>query len=248
MLTQEQINHFQTFGFLTFRQLFSQDELKTINTEFETAMTEAFRDDPFDGTRRHWLITMGPDTPFLASLLEDPRFCDTAEQLYGEDVFGIASDINRYVGDTRWHPDTGSLHQYGVKFAYYLQPVTAETGALRLIPGSHEPSFHGELRKKMDELELEIPDVPAYIFESEPGDVVAFDVRCWHASWGGAVDRRMCVLVYYNNPKTPEEAEATKKQIIGNGVDYGPWVANAEGKPKREQWINRMQELAPDAL
>ena len=72
MLTQEQINHFQTFGFLTFRQLFSQDELKTINTEFEAAMTEAFRDDPFDGTRRHWLITMGPDTPFLASLLEDP--------------------------------------------------------------------------------------------------------------------------------------------------------------------------------
>ena len=134
MLTQEQINHFQTFGFLTFRQLFSQDELKTIHTEFEAAMTEAFRDDPFDGTRRHWLITMGPDTPFLASLLEDPRFCDTAEQLYGEDVFGIASDINRYVGDTRWHPDTGSLHQYGVKFAYYLQPVDAESGALRLIP------------------------------------------------------------------------------------------------------------------
>ena len=141
MLTQQQINHFQTFGFLTFRQLFSQDEVKTINTEFESAMTEAFRDDPFDGTRRHWLITMGPDTPFLTSLLEDPRFCDVAEQLYGEDVFGIASDINRYVGDTRWHPDTGSLHQYGVKFAYYLQPVTADTGALRLIPGSHEAIF-----------------------------------------------------------------------------------------------------------
>ena len=92
-----------------------------------------------------------------------------AEQLYGEDVFGIASDVNRYVGDTRWHPDTGSLDQYGVKFAYYLQPVTADTGALRLIPGSHESSFHGELRQKMDELELDIPDVPAYIFESEPG-------------------------------------------------------------------------------
>ena len=218
MLTQEQINHFQTFGFLTFRQLFSQDELKTINTEFESAMAEAFRDDPFDGTRRHWLITMGPDTPFLASLLEDPRFCNVAEQLYGGDVFGIASDINRYVGDTRWHPDTGSLDQYGVKFAYYLQPVTAESGALRLIPGSHEPSFHGELRQKMDELELEIPDVPAYTFESEPGDVVAFDVRCWHASWGGAVDRRMCVLVYYNNPKTLEERKPPKNRLSATGL------------------------------
>ena len=101
MLTQEQINHFQTFGFLTFRGLFSQDELKTINTEFEAAMTEAFRDDPFDGTRRHWLITMGPDTPFLASLLEDPRFCDAAEQLYGEDVFGIASDVSTVTSGIR---------------------------------------------------------------------------------------------------------------------------------------------------
>ena len=58
----------------------------------------------------------------------------------------------------------------------------------------------------------------------------------------------MCVLVYYNNPKIPEEEETTRKQIIGNGVDYGPWVANAAGNPKRERWIDRMRELAPDAL
>ena len=56
------------------------------------------------------------------------------------------------------------------------------------------------------------------------------------------------VLVYYNNPKTPEEAEVTQKQIIGNGVDYGPWVANAAGNPKRQRWIERMRALAPDAL
>ena len=66
MLTEQQVNHFQTFGFLIFRQLFSQDELQTINAEFEPAMEAAFREDPFDGTRRHWLVTMGPDTPFLA--------------------------------------------------------------------------------------------------------------------------------------------------------------------------------------
>jgi hypothetical protein len=188
------------------------------------------------------------DTPFLASLLEDPRFCEAAEQLYGDDVFGIASDINRYVGDTHWHPDTGSIHQYGVKFAYYLQPVGAENGALRVIPGSHKQPFHDELRQKMSELELGIRDVPAYVFESEPGDAIAFDVRCWHASWGGGIDRWMCVLVYYNNPKTPEEEEATRKQIIGNGIDYVPWAANAEGNPRRKRWIDRMRELAPEAF
>ena len=35
MLTEQQVSHFNTFGFLIFRQLFSPDELKTISAEFE---------------------------------------------------------------------------------------------------------------------------------------------------------------------------------------------------------------------
>ena len=59
-------------------------------------------------------------------LLEDPRFCKPTEQLYGEDALGIVSDANRYVGHTRWHPDHSvdpAEDCYGVKFAFYLQPV-----------------------------------------------------------------------------------------------------------------------------
>jgi len=246
VLTEQQLIHFQTFGFVILRKLFSPDELKTINTEFASAMEAELRETPFDGTRRHWLVTMGPQTPFLSSLLEDPRFCGVAEQLYGEDVLGIASDINRYVGNTNWHPDTVSVqHQYGVKFAYYLQQIGAESGAIRVIPGSHKQPLHNELRQSLDKSGLSIPDVPAYACESEPGDVVAFDLRCWHASWGGSNDRHMCVMVYYNNPKTPEAEEATRKQLVGNGIDYTLWVANSEAHPKRQRWINQIRELAP---
>ena len=249
MLTEQQLVHFQTFGFVILRNLFSSDELKTINSEFMEAMEAAFRDDPFDGSRRHWLVTMGPQTPFFTSLLEDPRFCEIAEQVYGEDVFAIASDINRYVGDTGWHPDTGSVqHQYGVKFAYYLQPIDAESGALRVIPGSHKQPLHDELRQNLDKTGLGIPEVPAYVCKSEPGDVVAFDLRCWHASCGGSNDRRMCVMVYYNHPKTPEAKEATRERLVLNGIDYTPWVENSEAHPKRQRWINQMRELAPGLL
>ena len=83
MLTEQQVSHFNTFGFLIFRQLFSPDELKTISAEFEHTLTSAYRHDPFDGTHRHWVRTIGAETPFLASLLEDPRFCKPTEQLYG---------------------------------------------------------------------------------------------------------------------------------------------------------------------
>ena len=46
MLTQQQIKHFHTLGFLVFRQLFNPDELDTIHKEFEAAMTSAYRHAP----------------------------------------------------------------------------------------------------------------------------------------------------------------------------------------------------------
>lgn len=258
MLTEQQIIHFQTFGFLVFRGVFTPSELTTINAEFEGAMESAYRHAPYDGTRRHWVTMMRPETPFFAALLEDPRFCEVTEQLYGEDVFAVVSDANRYVGNTGWHPDhhaDTAVDCYGVKFAYYLQPVGANSGALRVIPGSHKNPLHTELRQNMSKFGLDICDVPGYVCESEPGDVVAFDLRLWHASWGGSNDRRMCTLVYYNNPKTPEEEAATRKRATSNAKTpaqfnrpndplYHPhWVANPEGNPKRQQWVNRLQAL-----
>ncbi len=258
MLTQQQIKYFHTFGFLIFRQLFSQDELNTIHQEFEGAMETAYHHAPFDGTRRHWLPMMGPETPFFTNLPEDSRFCEVAEHLYGEDVFFVVSDANRYVGNTTWHPDhhaDPTQDCYGVKFAYYLEPVGAESGALRLIPASHKNPLHDELRENLSQLGLEVCDVPSYVCESEPGDVVAFDMRCWHASWGGSDDRRMCTMVYYNNPKTPEEDAATRDRASRNAKTpeqfnrpgtplYHPhWVANPQRSEKRQRWIDRLHEL-----
>jgi len=260
MLTEQQVNHFKTFGFLIFRQAFSPDELKTIHAEFEHALTSAYRHAPFDGTRRHWVRTMGPETPFFASLLEDPRFCEASEQLYGKDVLGVVSDINRFVGDTEWHPDhhvDPTKDCYGVKFGYYLEPVNANSGALRVIPGSHKDPLHTELRQNVSQFGLDVCDVPAYVCESAPGDVIAFDVRCWHASWGGSNNRPMCTLVYYNNPKTPAEEKAMRKRTtdLAREPDHvglpasthhaimSHWVANRGGSSKRQNWIDRMQEL-----
>jgi len=255
MLTEQQYLHFQTFGFVALRQVFTSDEFKRLDAEFNSALEAAYRHAPFDGTTRHWAPMMGPSTPVFASLLEDARICEVAEQLYGEDTLGIITDANRYVGDTRWHPDTGSIHQFGVKFAFYLEAVGPETGALRIIPGSHKQPFHDKLKQAMPELNMNIQDVPAYICTSELGDVFAFDLRCFHASYGGSDDRRMCTCVYYNNPKTPAQEETTRKQAKNSAKTptsfnrpddpiYDPhWLANPEGSAKRQRWLDRMREL-----
>ena len=49
-----------------------------------------------------------------------------------------SGDGNLYAGDTHWHSDGyGTRPVLSIKMAFYLDRVTRETGALRVIPGSH---------------------------------------------------------------------------------------------------------------
>ena len=258
MLDDQQSLQLRTFGYTTLPQLFSGPELERLRNEYEPELSRAYADQPFDGTQHYWTPMLGDQTPFFASLLEDERFCSAAEQLFGADVIGVGTDTNRYVGNTKWHPDhvaDPARDCYGVKFAFYLDPVDAASGALRLVPGSHLQPFHHQIGVAMESLQLAIDQVPNHVCESQPGDVVAFDMRCWHGSWGGATGRRMCTCVYYNNPKGAVEETATRKRAANAreiAAKYGrpgdahfppSWLANTGGSPKRQRWLERMAEL-----
>ena len=270
MLTEEQVRQFRTFGFAVMKGVFTGDEIKTIQGEFDRRAAVASSHEPFDGTKRHNLNMMGDDTPFFASLLEDPRFADAADQMYGE-ALGQSADANRYVTNTSWHYDAGAYEGYGVKFAMYLQPVRADTGALRVIPGSHKQPWFDELderpplrfawaredfaRAEADDM---IESVPGYVCESDPGDVVAFDLRIYHASVGGSSDRQMCTLVYRNYPKTPQEVAATIAQAKGYFAEHDnsaepwnpkrsapdEWLANPAENPRRQRWIDEWRRFS----
>ena len=60
-----------------------------------------------------------------------------------------------------------------------------------------------------------VDSIPGYACESDPGDVVAFDLRMYHASYGGSRDRHMCSVVYYVDPNTPQELEPIRLNAIG---------------------------------
>ena len=258
MLSNEQYQHFQTFGFVILRQFFTADEMATLREEFETGLNLAYAHRPFDGSERHWVPQMGPSTPLYASLLEDERFWSITAQLYGEDAFAVGVDANRYVGDTRWHPDhrvDPTQDCYGIKFAFYLDSVGPDTGALRLVPGSHKNPLHDDLRAYIQDQGMELADIPSYTCSSEPGDVVAFDVRCWHSSSGGQQGRRMSTCVYYKNPETPEQERAARQRAQsshqapaqyhrpGDPLIHPHWIANHSASPLRQRWIERLDDL-----
>ncbi len=139
-LTDAQIAFFETFGYLGFPGLMA-DRIDEIISEFEAVWTDrggGHNGKPHDGKARSCIV------PFIdqrdkarRSLIDDPRILGIANALLGEDFNYMGSDGNYYVGDTAWHSDGWHPEIRHIKIAFYLDPLTRDTGCLRVIPGSH---------------------------------------------------------------------------------------------------------------
>lgn len=255
-LSQSQLHFFKTFGYVVLRGLLTRDDLDIIERQHRDGLAAAFPDEPFDGKVGQWTRMANEETPFFASLNEDPRFLAPAQQIGGEDILGNGTDAHFAMGNTGWHSDTGWQPgsedlQLGVKYHFHLDAVTSETGALRFIPGSH--LLKGPQRQEFGEAVEKPPteDVPCQPVPTQPGDVIAFDIRTWHASVGGKPGRRTCNVEYFRNPDTSEGAE--KLREIGrleansrNAHEYTypkNWLANPHGSALRRRWIDRYLEI-----
>lgn len=250
-LTQQQLNLFSDFGFLVFRQLLSPEEMEVYSREFNAGLDSWIDGGKHDGKSRHYASLMEEQSPFISSLADDHRFADVAEQLLGKDVLAIAVDGNYHVSDTLWHPDTGSLDYTAVKFCIYPDPLNGSNGALRVIPGSHRDPFHSQISRDSEtSYNLAQAEVPSYIFESRPGDVLVFNVALWHAAFGGNNSRRQGVVVYYEDPDTPEATAAIQEQMRGNHRAfaqkgrpmYGPYWRSVDDV-RHQRWLRRLAEL-----
>ena len=253
-LTEQQINHFNTFGFVTFRQFLSAEELKRINPEYNAAVDSLLPPGTeFDGKARIGRQFMDVDTPSLAALGDDPRFADVAAQLLGKEAICIGIAGNYYVGDTRWHSDSRSLDYSGVKFTIYLDPLGATSGALRVIPGSHQEPLWSQSKMTMDTepvFGVQPNEMPAYAFDSQPGDALVFLHPLWHSSFGGGSKRRMIEVNYYADPDTPEAVEAWHMQMAFNhssSTEHGRHMYTKYWRsiddPRHQRGIRRMAEI-----
>ena len=140
-LTQQQLQFFATFGYLAFPGLFA-NEVDNITASFEKIWLDnggGHAGQPHDGQQRSALVQFIDQDEFLSSLIDDPRIDRTCAAILGEDYNYAGSDGNFYVGDTQWHSDGYLKSKYtSFKMAFYLDPVSADTGCLRVIPGSHK--------------------------------------------------------------------------------------------------------------
>jgi len=266
-LTDSQIRNFRTFGFLKLPGLLSADEIDKCRQELDLSMPPPTyngsngsngspngqgrdRSVKGGGLNDFAMLSDAP-TPFTASLLDDDRFADVAQQLLGRPVLGVSTNGRIWRGDTQWHPDMAELGFTGMRFAIYLDPLTADNGALRFVPGSHvDPLFSQMSRDVPGTFGVEGADLPAYVCECETGDVIVFHLAIWHAAFNGSA-RRQAQLVYYEDPSTPElqqqareQFEAADKRMKEYGLPgwFSPYWQSVPDE-RHQQWVSRAREL-----
>ena len=201
VITEEQLAFFQAFGFLVLPQAFSPQEMDAISQEFDDMLVAERLGQPFPGEKRQSLYGIAESSALLTDMVADDRIYKTVESLLGEGFLWLCSEGNLYVDDTQWHPDGTRLDFRPMKVSLYLDHLTAETGCLRLIPGSHHLPFHEDL-KPVSKFELPGPEVPCFPFESQPGDLCFVDMNLWHASFGGRSGRRHLAVNFVPEAKT----------------------------------------------
>jgi hypothetical protein len=210
-LSEEQLRFFDRFGYLAFRQLFTPEETAWVTEEFETVIHTYGAGSVHDGSKRTFMVPTIDYSEKLCTLLDHPKIEAIACDILGDDFNYGSGDGNYYSGDTGWHPDGKYPELFAIKFAYYLDPVTRDTGCLRVIPGSHKldspwwlsDSHPGKAREQWG---ISPADVPGNIaLETVPGDVGMFNHCLWHASFGGSTRRRMFTMNLIKKGHTPEE-------------------------------------------
>ena len=198
-LTDQQLHFFQTFGYLSFPGLMA-DRCAEIINEFEAVWAAVFRNrEGHDEKTRSMFVPFIDQSEILSSLLDDPRIFGVATSLLGDDFNYMSSDGNYYVGDTGWHSD-GRNDILNIKLAFYLDPLTRDTGAVRVIPGSHvigdfyAETLEEQIRQSPDRWGIHGRDVPAVALDTQPEHVVCFNHSTKHAAFGGGVRRRMFTI------------------------------------------------------
>ncbi|QFU74776.1 hypothetical protein EY643_03420 [Halioglobus maricola] len=209
ILSPQQCRFFEIFGFLTLPGLF-RDEQEQMSRAFDALFEERQEEvvewvhETHDNRMRRIVTDATDKSDYFRGLLNDPRICGVASGLLGEGYVYRGSDCSIYDCGTRYHRDAygANLSFDNIKMALYLEPLSEQTGAVRVIPGSHHQGgkFTQNLNKHLEtgfqDLGLSTEEVPATVLACEPGDLLLWNYRLMHATSYGGNARRMLALEF----------------------------------------------------
>ncbi len=237
-----QRDYFHFFGFVILPEFFDPQPL---SSELDIALREgATADFGEQGVARgRFAPMMSEHTPHSLALLHS--LAPLAADLLRRDALPTRAKGVLYHRETSWHTDsTGEPPSIGA--AAYLEELSSKNGALNVVPGSHR----APTSTKMQEALAAKQELPGYPVETNPGDVILFDEKIFHASKGGS-NRRQWRVDFTIDPKTPEEHAAVTRYYQSIFQDAARKSYNAEKYPSysahwkssTQPFIDRLAQL-----
>ena len=174
---------------------------------------------------------------WLADLVRAPRVLDAVEDLIGPDI--LCWTTHWFIKEPRspqyvsWHQDSNywGLDTEGLVSVWVaLSPATAESGCMRLLPGSHReaPLPHVDTYAEDNMLTrgqtiLDVDESRAVNVELATGDAALFAYEIAHASHPNrSDDRRIAVVLRYMPPSARQTLADWDSAALVRGEDrYG---------------------------
>jgi len=221
-LSPQQRAFFDAFGFLKIPGLF-RAEIDALAAAFDAVFAahppsmvissdeDVLQRTPRAATRTYRHI-IAPDfvekSPVLRDLPDDPRVRGVVAGLVDRPVEYRASDGHLFHCDTSWHYDAYGtpLEQTTIKLSFYLDRLRADSGAIRVIPGTHDhlSAFSRRLQETLyrapdgirELYGVDAEEIPSWTLDNDPGDVLVWSFRTFHASFHGREGRRSFFLAF----------------------------------------------------
>ena len=151
-LTTDEVAQFDALGFVIRRGAFGSAEVAAAVRELEAVCADFLGHAPGGGDVV-WKPRFVEGSRALTDLVADDRVYLAVCDLLGDDVLWSGSEcmwsFDDSLADHDWHADGGWLPEqtapFRLKVMLYLDPLRADTGALRVIPGSHRSLLHESL-------------------------------------------------------------------------------------------------------
>src|SRR5258708_17141639 len=243
VLSADQIRRYHETGYLAPVPALEPAEALTLRRRLEAF--ERRQGGPLKGAHRHKAHLL---FPWLADLVRHPRVMDAVEDVLGPDIMVWTTNFFTKEAKTddfvSWHQDSTywGLSGTDVVTAWVaFTPSTVESGAMKVIPGSHK---HDQLphRDRHDplnlltrgqEVEVEVDESEAVDLLLQPGEMSLHHIRIVHGSSPNhSGDRRIGFAIRYIPPRIRQIAGRESASLVRGQDRFGYF--DAEPLPKDE--------------
>ena len=253
-LSEDELKQFDAFGFVLRRQTFDASEVADFIDALEAVCARRLGHPP-GAADAVWERSFAESHPTLMKLLCDDRVFLPVVEILGEDFLWVGSEgmwgFEEKLANHHWHADGGwipeQISPHRLKVMLYLDRQDRDTGALRIMPGSHRSPYHDALLPCNDEhakpgtpsfFGLPGQELPGLAIETEPGDLVFFNNWLFHSVYGKIHPRRSLVLQYIGAPRT----EAHRAGMRDGAEQLTPHENLTDsGDPRIRQIVERTQ-------